>query len=113
LIPVADRHIKYAEKIKSELGYRVDIDDRDETVSRKVMDAGREWIPYVAVIGDEEIKGDFLTVTIRKESGIKKTNKVKMKVSELKEKVEGETKGMPFRPLPLPVRLSKRPVFCK
>src|SRR5690606_21495829 len=68
IIPVAERHQARALEIASELGQRTDIDDRDETVGKKIRDAGREWIPYVAVIGDEELASGELTVTVRAES---------------------------------------------
>ncbi|MHC1581849.1 MAG: threonine--tRNA ligase [Candidatus Syntropharchaeia archaeon] len=112
LIPVADRHVEYAKKIASELeGIRIDIDDREESVGKKIRDAGMEWIPYVGVIGDEEVEGDFLTVTIRSESELKKPKKVRFKLEEIKEKIRKETNGMPFYPLPLPLLLSERARF--
>lgn len=119
LIPVAERHLKYIEKeILPVLNrtIRVDVDDRDETVSRKIRDTGREWIPYVAVIGDKEVEKQTLSVTIRAESSNKKPQqkqkKVKeMTVSEVKEQIEAGIKDKPFRRLPFAVRLSERAKF--
>jgi threonyl-tRNA synthetase len=111
LIPVADRHVAYVERVASRLNRRADVDDRNMSMRKKIMDAGKEWIPYVAVVGDDEIEGDFLTVTVRKESEIKRPKKVKMTIAELNERIEKETDGMPFRPLPLDMKLSKRPKF--
>jgi threonyl-tRNA synthetase len=68
VIPVAERHQARAFEIAGELGFRTDVDDRDETVGKKIRDAGREWVPYVAVIGDEELESGQLTVTIRADS---------------------------------------------
>jgi threonyl-tRNA synthetase len=111
IIPVAERHQARAEEVAKELGFRTDIDERDETVGKKIRDAGREWIPYVAVIGDEELSSGQLSVTVRSESTPKSASKVKMNSAELKRRLEAETEGMPWKRLPLPVKLSERPKF--
>ena len=111
IIPVAERHQARAQQIASELGLRTDIDDRDETVGKKIRDAGREWIPYVAVIGDEELASGELTVTVRADSTPKSPAKVKMSPADLKARVSAETAGKPWRRLPLSMLLSERPKF--
>jgi threonyl-tRNA synthetase len=111
IIPVAERHQARAQEIASELGFRTDIDDRDETVGKKIRDAGREWIPYVAVIGDEELASGQLSVTIRAESTLKSPTKAKMTVQELRNRLTAETAGKPWRKLPMPMNLSERPKF--
>ena len=111
IIPVAERHQARALEIASELGLRTDIDDRDETVGKKIRDAGREWIPYVAVIGDEELASGDMTVTVRAESTPKSPAKVKMSPADLKARVSAETAGKPWRRLPLAMMLSERPKF--
>lgn len=111
IIPVAERHQARAFEIASELGYRVDVDDREETVGKKIRDAGREWVPYVAVIGDEELASGNLTVTLRAESRPKEPAKALMTVEDLRRRIQTEVSGKPWRRLPLPVRLSERPKF--
>ncbi len=111
VIPVAERHQARAIEIVKELGLRVDVDDRDETVGKKIRDAGREWIPYVVVIGDEELASGQLAVTVRAESTPKAAAKAKMSVDELRKRIAAETAGMPWRRLPLPIKLSERPKF--
>ena len=111
IIPVAERHQARAQQIASELGLRADIDDRDETVGKKIRDAGREWIPYVAVIGDEELASGEITVTVRADSTPKSPAKVKMSPADLKARVSAETAGKPYRRLPLAMLLSERPKF--
>jgi threonyl-tRNA synthetase len=111
IIPVAERHQARALEIASELGLRTDIDDRDETVGKKIRDAGREWIPYVAVIGDEELASGELTVTVRADSTPKSPAKVKMSPADLKARISAETAGKPWRRLPLAMLLSERPKF--
>ena len=111
VIPVAERHQARALEIAAELGFRTDIDDRDETVGKKIRDAGREWIPYVVVIGDEELESGKLSVTIRAESTPKSPAKSKMTVEYLRRRVTAEIAGKPWRRLPLPMKLTERPKF--
>ncbi|OYT63306.1 threonine--tRNA ligase [Methanosarcinales archaeon ex4484_138] len=111
VIPVADRHREYAESVAARLSCRVDIDDRDASVGRKIRDAGREWIPYVVVVGDSEVEGQTLTVTVREESTPKKPKKVVMSVEELEEIIKDRMKGRPYKPLPLNTFVSLRPKF--
>ncbi len=114
VIPVSERYLDDAVRVAKEIerrGVRVDVDDRDETLGKKIRDAGREWIPYVAVIGEEEVKGNFLTVTIREESTLNEQKRVRMTVEELTERIKNECGDKPFKPLPLPILLSKRPNF--
>ncbi len=114
IVPVSERYLDEAVRIAEELRkrrIRVDVDDRDETLAKKIRDAGREWIPYVVVIGEEEVKGGFLTVTVREESTLKEQRRVRMSLDELVERIRKECEGKPFKPLPLPMLLSKRPSF--
>ena len=111
VIPVAERHQPRAEEVAEALGFRTDVDDRDETVGKKIRDAGREWVPYVVVIGDSELESGKLAVTIRAESEPKRPAKVEMTVEDLKTRISAETAGKPTKRLPLPMRLSERPRF--
>jgi threonyl-tRNA synthetase len=59
LLPVADRHNAYGETVAAELreaGLRVELDDRTESVGRKIRDAELRKVPYMLVIGDRELK---------------------------------------------------------
>lgn len=108
LAPVSDAHVGMAEEVARALaGLRVDIDDREESVNRKVRDAGVEWVPYVAVLGEREAKSGKLAVTVRGAGG----RPLEMSPEQLRERIAKECAGMPTRPLPLPARLSRRPKF--
>ena len=55
VLPVADRHLGDAEKVASELraaGLRVDVDDRTESLGKKIRSAELVKIPYMLVVGD-------------------------------------------------------------
>ncbi len=90
----------------SSRGIRADIDDRDVTLPKKVRDAEREWVPYVVVLGKKEAESGVLSVRCRKEN-----QNVSIDRDALVEKIKSQTEGKPFRPLYLPKRLSRRPVF--
>jgi threonyl-tRNA synthetase len=111
IIPVAERHQARAFEIAEDLGFRTDIDERDETVAKKIRDAGREWVPYVVVIGDEELASGHLMVTVRIDSTPKSAAKSKMSIEDLRKRLSSETAGKPWRRLPLSIKLSERPKF--
>ncbi|NQE05957.1 Threonine--tRNA ligase [ANME-1 cluster archaeon GoMg1] len=112
IIPVAERHLEYIEGILPVLnGIRADVDDREETVSKKIRDAGRDWIPYVAVVGDKEVEKNTLSVTIREESSKGKKKPEEMDVYALKNMIEQVIKSKPFRELALSYKLSERAKF--
>ena len=109
LIPLSEKHIKDAEKIADDLEkgcIRVDIDDRNDTVDKKIRNAELEWIEYILVIGPKEIKSKTLSVRNREKKGIRKI-KLENLIKEIGEKV----KGKPFKPLSMPRLVSKRPIF--
>jgi threonyl-tRNA synthetase len=114
LVPVADRNLAFAEAVRQELaaaGIRCDVDDREESVNKKVRSAGMDWVPYVAVIGDRETEAGTLTVTIRKRSEPKKPYKEELTPEALAAMVSEETAGMPFRPLYTPAKISMKPRY--
>jgi threonyl-tRNA synthetase len=113
ILPVAERHLEYIDGILPVLnGIRVDVDDREETVSKKIRDAGREWIPYVAVVGDKEVENKTLSVTIREESSKKKKKVVEMSVSALRKRIEEAVKAKKNIKSTRSYRLSERVKFA-
>lgn len=70
LIPIADRHVEYAEKIREEMeskGLRAEVNHEHETTGNKIRKAWTQKIPYMVVVGDKEIEGS--TVSVRTLSG--------------------------------------------
>ena len=108
IIPIKKEYLDYAKSIAEKLlakGIRVDIDDREESLGKRIRDAGREWIPYIVVIGEREIKSNTINVRFRK------TNDQKiMSVDELVKTVDKEIKDYPRIPQTLPVMISQRPI---
>jgi threonyl-tRNA synthetase len=65
IIPVGEAHRAAAETLRGQLsGFRVDVDERDETVGKRIRDAELEKIPYVVVYGDKE-SDEALAVRLR------------------------------------------------
>ncbi|MEG3223962.1 MAG: threonine--tRNA ligase [Methanobacteriales archaeon Met13] len=109
ILPIAERHLDFALELAQEMKdtqIRVDVDDRPDRVGKKIRNAAGEWAPYVIVIGDKELESDTMSVSVR-ETG----EKVEMTCDELLKTIKAATKGMPFRPLPLSLLLSRRVKF--
>jgi threonyl-tRNA synthetase len=65
VLPVSDRHNEYAGRVAAELrevGVRVDIDERSESVGKKVRDAELGRFPYMLVVGDREQEAGAVAV---------------------------------------------------
>ncbi|MEM4699565.1 MAG: threonine--tRNA ligase [Candidatus Nezhaarchaeales archaeon] len=109
LIPVSKEYVGHALKVAEAIegaGFRVDLDDRDETVSKKVRDAEAEWVPYVVVVGRKEVEGGALTVRVRRAREVRV-----MSVEELVSTLSKEVGERPRLPLYEPKLLSMRPKF--
>ncbi len=115
VIPVTDKFFSEAEKIAEEISshsIRVDWDDRSLTMQRKIREAEMEWIPYIVVVGQREIESGVLSVRDRRISGAEKGGAIRMmRIEELIDEIKRRTAGKPFKPLSLPMRLSRRPRF--
>jgi threonyl-tRNA synthetase len=68
IIPIADRHMPYAEELKKTIrsaGIRVKVDDRSERMNAKIRDAQNQKIPYMLIIGDQEIENKQVSLRLR------------------------------------------------
>jgi threonyl-tRNA synthetase len=109
IIPMSDKFLESVEKIARKMEkhcIRVDIDDRALTLQKRIREAEMEWIPYIIVVGQREIESDILPVRERKSGKMRQ-----MKLEEVIKEIEKLTQGKPFKQLPLPRYLSKRPQF--
>ncbi|MCS7385250.1 MAG: threonine--tRNA ligase [archaeon GB-1867-005] len=109
IIPVKIQYVEYALSVAREIeakGFRVDVDDTNRSLSRKIVDAEKEWIPYIAVVGETELKSGTLNVRFRR-TGEQKV----LAIKELVKILELETEGYPRKPRYYPLLVSKRPKF--
>ena len=73
LMPIADRHNDFTDKVATELksrGIRVDIDSRSEKIGFKIREAQLQKIPYMLVIGDKEVETQNVSIRCRKRGDI-------------------------------------------
>jgi threonyl-tRNA synthetase len=57
VLPIADRHNDYARELEAKLkqaDLRAEVDERTESVGRKIRDAELRKVPYMLVVGDKE-----------------------------------------------------------
>ncbi|MEM1638570.1 MAG: threonine--tRNA ligase [Desulfurococcaceae archaeon] len=109
VIPVSKEYLDYATKVYEEIakhGIRVDMDDRDLSLGKKIREAAMNWIPYIVVVGQREVETNTINVKIR----INNDQRV-MKTEDLVKHILEEIKGYPQVESTLPERLSIRPVF--
>jgi threonyl-tRNA synthetase len=110
LIPISDKFMDKVEQLAQQISsncIRVDIDDSSATLQKKIREAEQEWVPYVVVIGEKEIESGKLSVRDREAKGAQQN----LTAEELIAKITAKTSKMPYKPLPLPIYLSKRPQF--
>ena len=91
ILPIADRHVEYAKQLQEKLRkamVRVDIDDRAEKIGYKIREAQLQKVPYMLVIGDNEVSNNSVNVRIRGEQ-----EQVSMSQDEFIEKIVSESKA--------------------
>lgn len=73
IIPITDRHADYAQQVKSQLmdkGLRVEVDFRNEKIGFKIREAEVKRIPFMVIIGDEEIRTNKISVRQKGEGNL-------------------------------------------
>jgi len=116
LIPVGDEFKSDCEKLVEKLNnlseyhfIRSDIDDREESVGKKIRDAEKEWIPMIIVYGEQEKQNKKFKPRFRtKELG---DDNKEYTIEEIHKLILEKIKDYPQQKLPLSLYLSKRPKF--
>jgi threonyl-tRNA synthetase len=109
LIPVKPEFLDFSRKLTAQLEsgcIRADIDDRDESVDKRLRDAEMNWIPYIVVVGKREITSNEVAVRRRLDGQQYNCN-----LADLEKEILASTEGYPRMPLKLPVLLSVRPGY--
>jgi threonyl-tRNA synthetase len=107
LIPVNENFIAKCTQISSYFkanNIRIDIDDREESLSKRIREAEMEWIHYIVIIGEKESSSNIISIRDR----INKTN-YESTMDNLKETIHNQIKDKPFLPINLPELISTRP----
>ena len=109
VIPVSSEFEQNAVALAGRIGHRrvrVDVDDRAETLGKRIRDAEREWIRFILVVGKREAAMDGGMVSVRD----RRTGRTDdMALDDLIGAIEGEADGKPFAGLNVPFYLSRRP----
>ena len=108
-IPVSSEYVEKCITLTTALTnqhIRADIDDRELTVSNRIRQAEQEWIPYIIVYGKKEVKNSQMAIRKRRLGTIES-----MTLNQLITEAQKHTASKPFKPLPLPMLLSHRPIF--
>jgi len=85
MIPIAERHVDYANKVAAQLkaaGVRVEVDGRNEKMNAKIREHAMQKVPFLLVVGDKESEAGKVNVRTR---GKEKTED--MAASEFVEKI--------------------------
>jgi threonyl-tRNA synthetase len=70
VVPIADRHLEYAESVSAKLraaGFRIEVDARREKMQAKIRDAQAQQVPYMLVVGDRDQEAGTVSVRDRRE----------------------------------------------
>ena len=68
MIPIAERHVEYAEKVAAQLkaaGVRVEVDARNEKMNAKIREHAMQKVPFLLVVGDKESEAGKVNVRTR------------------------------------------------
>lgn len=107
VIPLKEEFNGFAETLADKISsnnIRVDIDDRNESIGKRIREAEKEWIRYILVIGEKEVNSTNLSIRDRKTGDVKE-----LSFDNFLNEINEQTKGKPFIGLNLPKHLSKRP----
>ncbi len=107
IIPLKEEFYSHCEALADKLvsqEIRVDIDDRNESVGKRIRESETEWIQYSLVIGEKEIGQPNLSVRDRKTGDVKEIS-----FDAFVEEIKSQTAGKPFTKLNMSRHLSKRP----
>lgn len=85
IIPIADRHIDYTHQVGNELeeeGIRTQVDDRSERMNLKIREAQLNKIPYMIIVGDNEVASSNVSLRLRsgEDIGSQTISQVKAKI---------------------------------
>ena len=107
IIPLKEEFNDFCEKLSDKISVnsvRVDIDDRNESIGKRIREAEKEWIRYILVIGEKEANSENLSIRDRQTGAVKE-----LSFDEFLNEIKEQTKDKPFTGLNFPKHISKRP----
>ena len=109
IIPLKDEFLEFSKKLAEKLSeqkIRVDIDDKNDSIGKRIRDAEKEWIKYILVIGERETGSKNLSIRERNISDVKE-----LSFDEFDTEIHSQTDDKPYSSLNVPLLLSKRPII--
>ena len=107
IIPLKEEFNDFCDNLTEKISansVRVDIDDRNESIGKRIREAEKEWIQYILVIGEKEANSENLSIRDRQ------TGKVReLSFDDFVNEIKEQTKDKPFTGLNFPKYISKRP----
>ena len=107
IIPIKEEFMEFCNGLESKLSkkdIRVDVDDRNESIGKRIREAEKEWIQYILVIGQKEAGSQNLSIRDRQAGAVRE-----MTFDDFIAEFHRQTDGKPFSTLNMPKYLSQRP----
>lgn len=107
IIPLKEEFNEFTNTLADKISandVRVDIDDRNESIGKRIREAEKEWVRYILVIGEKEANSQNLSIRDRQTGDVRE-----IPFDDFINEINEQTKGKPFTGLNLPKYLSKRP----
>ena len=107
LIPIKPEFLQFCENLADKITnekIRVDIDDRNESIGKRIREAETEWIRYILVIGEKEVSAKDLNVRDRETGDVKQID-----FDDFVQQINEQIKEKPFSHLNSNRFISKRP----
>ena len=107
IIPLKEEFNTFTDALTDKISsndIRVDIDDRNESIGKRIRESEKEWIRYILVIGEKEANSQNLSIRDRQTGDVRE-----LPFDDFINEIKEQTKGKPFSGLNLPKYLSKRP----
>ena len=109
LIPLKDKFLEFSKNLAEELSsknIRADIDDRNDSIGKRIRDAEKEWIRYILVIGERESSSKNLSIRDRDTGEVRE-----LSFNEFVSEIDVQTRNKPYSSLNTSLLLSKRPII--
>ncbi len=125
-LPVSDEYLQESLELAqavNDAGGRADVDDAAEGIGKKIRKAEKEWVPLIAVVGEKEAASGIHTLRVRKQEYLERAG---MQLDETEGQtlqgyaipwpavlnlIEANLGDEPRAAVPLPVKLTQRPIF--
>ncbi|KAF6244368.1 threonine--tRNA ligase [Nitrosopumilus sp. b2] len=107
IIPLKEEFYEFCENLCEKISaqnVRVDIDDRNESIGKRIREAEKEWIQYILVIGEKEAGSENLSIRDRQTGNVREVS-----FGDFMNEINEQTSGKPFTGLNQAMHLSKRP----